>query len=273
MSACASLRGIAAIAILQATTFVTSPTFASLVIGAVDTPVTQSFNGLTTSSSLPSLNSGGWRTWTSFAAPTFAGGIVSPTLTLQTTTLSVFSPSGTYSFRDGATSDRALGFIFSTDVPRHIMVEIKNNTSVVLASLTASWNLEKYRNGPSPMTVSFYHSSDGVNWLSGAGSLSYSGIDNFDGTSSPVSTPQNATLSGLNIASGALHYLRWEFLRTGGTDQTQVVGVDDFSITGATHLPEASSWVAATIFAGTALLTARFHRRSPVSGDSSSGSA
>jgi hypothetical protein len=272
MSACASLRGIAAIGILQATMFVASPSFASLVIGAVDTPVTQSFSGLTTSSSLPSLNSGGWRTWTSFAAPTFAGGIVSPTLTLQTTTLSVFSPSGTYSFRDGATSDRALGFIFSTDVPRHIMVEIKNNTSVVLASLTASWNLEKYRNGPSPMTVSFYHSSDGVNWLSGAGSLSYSGIDNFDGTSSPVSTPQNATLSGLNIASGALHYLRWEFLRTGGTDQTPVVGVDDFSITGATHLPEASSWVAATIFAGTALLTARFHRRSPVSGDSSSDS-
>lgn len=266
MSPCAPLRTIAAVAVVHAMALAATPTFASLVIGAVDAPVTQSFNGLTTSSSLPSLNSGGWRTWTSLAPPTFAGGIASPTLTLPTATLSDSSGSGTYSFRDAATTDRALGFIFSTDVPRQIMVEIKNNTSSVLGSLSASWNLEKYRNGPSPMTVSFYHSADGINWLSGAGSVAYAGTPNYDGTSSPVATPQNASLSGLNIANGAFYYLRWEFARSGGSDQTPAVGLDDFSISGATHLPEASSWLAGTLFAGSAMLIARFRRRSPATG-------
>jgi hypothetical protein len=265
MPASTLAQRVAAAVVLLPLALVASPTRASLVIGAVNTPVTQNFNSLTTTTSLPSLNTGGWRIWTFITPPSFADGATSPTLKLQTATMGITDLSGNYSFRDGAaTTDRALGFIVG-NVARHIMVEIENGTPSVLSTLNASWNLEKYRNGELTTTVSFFHSGDGVNWMSGGiGAVSYTPI-NLLGSSSPSVTSQAATLSGLTVASGAKYYLRWEVAPASGSGDAAAVGLDDFSISGATAVPEASSWLtvasAGTVSYGLARIKRRARNR------------
>jgi hypothetical protein len=240
MSPRAPLRCIAAIAILQATALVANPSFASLVIETVGVPATQTFNGTQTTLTMPS----GWRLFTTLGSPTFAGG-TTPTPTVLAGAAIATAGSGIYGFRDGSSTDRSLGFLVGNSPARNIIVEIRNITGGVLDSLTASWNLEKYRNGEASLPISFFHSSDGMNWTeSSEGGFTYAADINFNALPSPTSTAKSVTLAGLAIPHSQSYYLRWQFIKGPEGTLSAGVGLDNFSVTGAAAVPEASAFLA-----------------------------
>ena len=46
----------------------------------------------------------------------------------------------------------------------------------------------------------------------------------------PDSVLKSFTLSGLDIPNGSTYYFKWIFTGTGGSDNTQVLAIDNFSI-------------------------------------------
>ncbi len=235
----------------------------ALVIGSLGTPVAQNFNGITSGTTLAPLNSGGWR-WTAFVVPEYSTGTTTD-LRVQSGTMSGSTTAGTYNFRDqAATTDRGVGFLIN-GLQRNLMLELQNSTGSVLESVTATWDLEKYRNGMSGLNISFFHSSDGSNWTAAVdGNAQYEADADFQGLSSPTTIAKSATISGLSIANGAMYYLRWEFARTNTDNSSSAVGIDNFTVTagGPVAVPEISAFFAVGIAgAGAALRAVRRRRR------------
>jgi hypothetical protein len=238
MPASTLAQRVAAAIVLLSLAFVASPTFASLVIGPSGTAF-QSFTSVSSTTQFANLNMGGWKLFVGGGSPTWEGGDSNPSLTTSGS-----ASAGNHVFTNGGT-ERALGFIVGNANARNIMVEIKNDTGGVIDSVAAAWNLEKYRNGNSPLSISFFHSSDGVNWLSGAtDNVLYAADGNTDALASPTSLAKNAIFSGLNLPNGSLYYLRWQFTRTSEDNNTAAVGLDDVVLTSVASVPETSAFVA-----------------------------
>jgi hypothetical protein len=240
MSVSTHAHRIAAVVVLLSIALVARPTLASLVISTPGVPVTQAFNGTQTTLPMPS----GWRLFTTFGSPAYSTGTTPTPSVLQGAAIATAS-TGIYGFRDGTSNDRSLGFIVGIGNPRNIMVEIQNNTGSMLESLALAWNMEKYREGQATLPITFFHSSDGMNWVeNGAGNLTYTGDATFNAIASPISTTKSVTLSGLSLAHGDTYYLRWHFVRGEDGSQTAGVGLDDFAVTGVVAVPEASAFFA-----------------------------
>jgi hypothetical protein len=205
-------------------------------ITVLNTAVTQNFSGMGTSATatLPTGFKIGtdWSTGTS--ATTLAAG------NTGTGVLTGTSGGGTYNYAEGVTgssTERALGFLttggFSS--PRSIIYAFTNNTGSTIASLTLSWNYEKYRSGSRAFAWTFFHGATSTAATAATGGdLAYIADANNTVISNPaLSTAKSVTLTGLSIANGTTYYIRWTYTGSGGSTNAQGLAIDDFSLTAA----------------------------------------
>ncbi len=206
-------------------------------ITSTGTAFTQNFDGMG-SSATASLPSG----WKVNSATAYSTGTTATTLaagTSGTGALSGSSAGGTYNYANGVTAsstDRAVGFLTSGSFtsPRNIFVQITNNTGSAITALTISFDFEKYRSGTRAWTMNFFSGTDGITWTAQTpGDHSYA-VDGANAVvNPPTSISKSVTISGLSIANGSSYYLRWAYTGTGGSSNSQGIGVDNFSVTAA----------------------------------------
>ena len=134
----------------------------------------------------------------------------------------------------GTATDRALGFLMGSDYtqPCSIMLCIQNNTGKTITQLSISWHYEKYRSGTRATSWIFYTGTTGTSWSEKTeGNQSYPGDANNSTVSDPpASISKTVELGGLSIAPGTSYYFRWACTSTGGSDNTQGLGIDDLII-------------------------------------------
>ncbi len=226
-----------------------TPHFASagFIVNAINQTFSQNFNDLATSGTggiagtdLTVLNSSGWKLGQ--ASPTWASGTTSLTFA-QTGALTGSSTGGSYNFRDGTTTtDRSIGFLTSSSFtsPRAIMLEIDNQTGVIIDELSINFDYEKYRSGARAFTMSFFHSSNGNTWTSASsGNHSYAAdANNTTIYSNPLITSKSVLLTGLSISANTKYYLRWDYVGSAGSSNAQAIGLDNFTISA---VPEPTS--------------------------------
>jgi hypothetical protein len=213
---------------------------AGFIISAINQTFSQNFDGLTTGTNLSVLDSSGWKLGQ--ASPTWAGG-TSALTQVQSGALTGSSSGGSYNFRDGTTTtDRSIGFLTSTSFtsPRAIMLEIDNQTGVIIDELSINFDYEKYRSGTRAFTMSFFHSSNGNTWTSASsGNHSYAAdANNTTIYSNPLITSKSVLLTGLSISANTKYYLRWDYVGSGGSTNAQAIGLDNFTISA---VPEPTS--------------------------------
>lgn len=196
------------------------------------TPLTENFNGMGTTTTLPA----NWRIRASSAAPTWATGVTTVTQTAQTGTPTT---GGTYNWgSNNSNTERALGAMTSGSFasPNNIMAWYRNTNASNLTELSISYDLERYRINTASASVQFYYSTDGTNWTAvAAGDISAATIST--GASAytfpaPVvfnSATNPFTITGLNIPTNGDIYLRWNLNTTGSNSQG--IGIDNVVVT------------------------------------------
>ncbi|MFN7928322.1 MAG: hypothetical protein U0Y68_10315 [Blastocatellia bacterium] len=145
----------------------------------------------------------------------------------------------TYSF--GTNSDRALGTLQSSSLTATMGACFTNNTGAPITSVVISFTGEQWRLGAAGRAdrLDFQYSLDATNLKTG----SWMNVDELD-FESPVTTGTtgakngndaanrtkiSATVTGLNLPTGATFFLRWtDFNATGADDG---LAIDDFSLT------------------------------------------
>ena len=136
---------------------------------------------------------------------------------------------------NASATDRAIGFAASSTAityPRNIYFQFTNNTGSTVYAVDLSWQYEKYRTGTRATSWTFLHGTDTtVGLAENRGGEVYL-ADATGGTISalPDSVLKSFTLSGLDIPNGSTYYFKWIFTGTGGSDNTQVLAIDNFSI-------------------------------------------
>lgn len=241
-----------------ATLFLATLCPAQEVISSTGIAVTQNFDGLgsSTNAALPA----GWRLGTNWAT-----GSANTTRSAGTTGSGAIGPTsagGFYNWGNGvnaSSSERALGFLTSSSysAPRSLIYAFQNNTGLPVSSVKLNWSYEKYRSGSNAFTWKFYHGSTALaDTALTEGDQAYAGDAAGNSTifNPPSSISKSVTISGLNIPSGGVYYLRWTYTQPGALSaNSQGLGVDDFLITlTASTTPSLSSAGALTPFATSA---------------------
>lgn len=210
-----------------------APTFAQVALPDA-TPVSENFDSMAATLNLPA----NWRV-ASGATPTWAAGTLVVT---QQASSGAPTAGGTYNWGAG-TSDRAVGSMTSGSFasPRSYMVNFQNTSAQQLDSLTATFQIERYRVNTAAAQVNFFWSSDGSTW----NAVTAGDVLNADlptGASAYNFAP-GLTVNRNNIAvtftpaipPGGQFYLRWNFNTTGSSSQG--IGLDDVSVTGSFSTP------------------------------------
>jgi hypothetical protein len=196
--------------------------------------VTVDFNSIGSSSTatLPT----GWKMGTDWST-----GVTATTQAAGTTGTGVVSSSssgGFFNWANGvtaATTDRALGFLTSGSFssPRTIIYAFQNNTGGAVTALTLTWNYEKYRSGSRAFAWTFFHGdTPTATTAATTGDQAY-GADAANTTvfNPPQAVAKTVTISGLNIPTGGIYYLRWTYTGSGGNTNAQGLALDDLTIT------------------------------------------
>lgn len=242
---------------------VACPSSAALVLNSVNVVVQQNFDLLGTATNLSTLNTSGWVFGTG-ATPTFAGGVAS--VTQVHSSGATFATGGTYNF-GGLTGDRAIGAMTSGSftTPNHIMLQILNSTGSTLTQLNFGFDWERFRVNTAAANGTFFTSNNGSTWTafnqgdSGAYSTGASAYSTPTPGSALDTIAKTGSVTGLSIANGQNYYLRWTIDTTGVN--SQAIGIDNFTVTGITAVPEPSSFVLAAIVGVAGLLTRKRTRR------------
>lgn len=207
-------------------------------------PVTVDFNTLGTSATAP-LPTG--FVWASGTTTAYSDNTTNTTTnqvggTSGTNALSSGSTGGNYNFGNGvaaSATDRALGFLSSSNAaalsPRHLLLAVKNTTSLFITDLTVAYDIEKYRSGTRAFEWQFYTSSDGTSWTQITNLTQAYAADPATPGNTVVNpttaVSKSTTLTGLNLAAGATTYLRWSYVGTGGSTNSQALGLDNLVLT------------------------------------------
>ncbi len=203
---------------------------AQIVISNPAVPYTQDFNTLAASGTANTILPAGWaflETGTSANTTYIAdnGGA---------------NGGNTYSYGATAASERAFGGLQSGSVNPTIGANFTNNTGVAITSLTISYTGEQWRLGATarPDKLDFQYSLDAtllntgtwldVDALDFNAPVSTGTVGLLDGNSSANQTNISFTITGLNIASGASFWIRWNDLNATGADDG--LAVDELSI-------------------------------------------
>ncbi len=196
-------------------------------------PQTQTFSAMGTSLNLPV-------DWKMSAAGLGATANWADVTNVTTTTLALHSaipaPAGTggrYNWGDGS-SDRAIGFMtdanYTTD--NSIMAFYRNATGVAIAQIAVGFRVERYRTNTNTFSLSFYVSSNGMNWVSVPdGDISTSefapGASAYD-FSNPVEAVRTAVIT-INVPNNGDIYFKWVFTNTNSIN-SQGLGLDDVTV-------------------------------------------
>jgi len=191
-------------------------------------PVSESFDGMGTGTSLPA----NWKV--AGTSPTYAGG---STVVTQSACSGSPNTGGTYNWGTTGCSDRAVGSMTSGSFsnPRSVIAYYRNTNTVTLNSLSISYTAERYRRNSADASIQFYYSLDGSNWTSvsagdiGTGSFPTGTSTYYFSSPSPTISMSGITITGLSIAVNGDFYLRWN-LDTSGSN-SQGIGIDDVSVT------------------------------------------
>lgn len=213
-------------------TFITLFSWAQISITSNGTPFSENLDGIgnTSTASLPSGFKFGtdWATGTS--ATTVAAG------TSGTGSLTGSSGGGFYNFANGvsaSSTDRAIGFLTSNSFssPRTIILKITNNTGTDVTDLAINFDYEKYRAGTRSFDWTFFHGNTSTAITAAAsGNQNYAGDGANTVVNPPTTISKTVTLSGLLIQTGTDYYLRWTYTGSGGSSNSQGLGIDNFSI-------------------------------------------
>ncbi len=183
---------------------------------------------------------------------------VSATELVSGNTMSGTAGNGIYNYGAGVAgtaTDRAVGGISSTSASKSVNVylQLANNGTSSITSLTISYDVEKYRNGSNAagFSIQMYYSTNGTSWTSAGSDFLTSfaaDADNSGYTSAPGTTVAitSKILTQTIAASGNL-YLAWNYSVTSGTttSNAQALGIDNVTIS-AVGLPADPTAVTAT---------------------------
>lgn len=170
---------------------------------------------------------------------------------------------GVYSFgadSTGVNTDRWFGYQFASS-PSDLVTFTKaftNNTGDTVTSLAISYDVFQFRlaSGGRASTLSF--NIDGGATISALGFVA--GTTGTTGAVTPISGSHlSVTLTGLNIASGATFSINILGDRGAGSGSAQGIGIDNFSVTALSTVPEPAS--AAVLAGGLALGAVLIQRR------------
>ena len=147
---------------------------------------------------------------------------------------------GIYNFGSSDT-DRAVGGLSSSSASKsvNVYVALQNTGASGIASLSVSYNAERYRNGSNTagFSIQLYYSTDGTTWTSAGGSFLSSFAANADNNGSATVPIQTIAVTAQNlpvaIPAGSTLYLAWNYSVTSGTttSNAQALGVSDIQIT------------------------------------------
>lgn len=207
-------------------------------VSVTNFPYSQNFDGIgnTATAVLPS----GFKLGANTADFTAAANTVATTQaagTSGTGALTGTSTGGAYNFASGvtaSTTDRAVGFLTSGGFtsPRDIFFAFTNNTGNVLSTLNITFDYEKYRTGSRAFDWTFFHGSTATSVSTAAtdGNQSYA-ADAANAVLNPsTSISKTISLTGLSIANGTTYYLRWRYTGSGGSTNSQGLGIDNIVI-------------------------------------------
>jgi Bacterial Ig-like domain/Secretion system C-terminal sorting domain len=202
---------------------------AQVIITSTATAYTQNFNTLLatagTSATLPT----GWKLLeTGTSANTTYASDAGTTAT-----------GNTYSYGTGTSTDRAFGALLSGSLSPTMGVQIKNSTTQTITSITISYTGEQWRCGTTGRTdqLNFQYSTSATSLSTGTWvdvntldfiSPSTTSTGAKDGNAAANRAIKTTTITGLNIASNATFWLRWEDADATGADDG--LSIDDFSI-------------------------------------------
>ncbi len=204
-------------------------TNAQVIITSTATTYTQNFNTLRatagTSATLPT----GWKL---LEAGTSAN-------TTYASDAGTTATGNTYSYGTGTATDRAFGALLSGSLSPIMGVQIKNSTAQTITSITISYTGEQWRCGTTGRTdqLSFQYSTSATSLSTGTWvdvntldfmSPSTTTTGAKDGNAAANRAVKTTTITGLNIASNAIFWLRWEDADVTGADDG--LAIDDFSI-------------------------------------------
>lgn len=211
----------------------------SISLTDLGTTVTENFDAMSSSTSLPS----GWRIHASTTTPSWSSASASVT---QQAFSGAPTAGGTYNWGTSA-SERAVGAMTSGGFasPNQLLVFTKNNTGSTITNFSIAYTAERYRINTAAASVKFYYSTNGTSWTEVTdGQITSSSFPTGASSytfSSPLEIERTFIISGLTIASAADFYLRWDINTTGGNSQG--IGIDDVSIKpcGTISAPTASN--------------------------------
>lgn len=226
-------------------------TQAQISISALNSAVTENFNSIGTTTSLPT----NWRVspQNGGASPTWSAGVGTVT---QAAHSGSPSAGGRYNWGTSST-ERSVGFMTSGSYasPNSVMAFYQNNTGSTISSVNISYDIERYRINSAAASVSMFYSTDGTSWTSITGTTStFSTATSSYTFASPTTDSKSIALTALSIATGTSLYLRWNFNTTGSNSQG--LGLDNVSLTA---VPEPSTYAA--MAGAVALLGVMVHRR------------
>ncbi|HNG95990.1 MAG TPA: hypothetical protein PLB32_24520, partial [Acidobacteriota bacterium] len=147
----------------------------------------------------------------------------------------------TYSFGTGASGDRAFGTLLSSNLVSTVGASFTNNTGTAINGLTIAYTGEQWRLGATGRTdrLNFEYSLNAsslstgtwtaVTALNFTAPITAGGTGALNGNTAANRTAISSTISGLNLANGAVFWIRWTDLDASGSDDG--LGVDDFSLT------------------------------------------
>lgn len=158
----------------------------------------------------------------------------------------------TYSFGAAGNTERALGGLLSGSLVPLYGAQFINNTGGVITSLAVSYTGEQWRLGATGRgadRLDFQYSLDAaslstgtwtdVNELDFSSPVTVGTVGALDGNAAGNRTAVSFTITGLNIASGASFWIRWQDFNVTSSDDG--LSVDDFSLTPDGFIPEVDS--------------------------------
>ncbi len=166
---------------------------------------------------------------------------------------------GTYSFGSTASSERALGYLFSGTVGSVMGAVLTNNTGATISQFTVSYTGEQWRYGGTTGTdrIAFEYQVGGASITTGTftpvTALDFSSPVNgttggvtgaLNGNALPNTAFVTATVTGLNWTAGQTLVLRWSDFNVAGSDDG--LGVDDFTFSTPTPVGGAKPSVITT---------------------------
>ena len=208
------------------------------------TPVTQNFDGMLATTTLPT----NWKMHASTVTPTYTGG--STTVTQQASS-GTPATGGTYNWGSTAT-ERAVGAMTSGSFasPNNLMAFFRNtNATDNITQLSIDYKAERYRINTAAASIQFFYSFDGIAWTSvAAGDIAAAsfptGASSYTFASPLTITKTGIIISSLSIAPNSDFYLRWNINTTGSSSQG--IGVDDVSVT-ATYIAPTNTITTTTL--------------------------